>query len=112
MLVTLPVDEAIRIARGALRRPEDTRGDYVARCTREARVRLQMQPGLASAEGGTGRLVLASSGRSSLAPEACPHCWKVPKRYAREGREWICGECGRVVRVSVALAGSDISHAA
>ena len=111
LLVMLEPDEAIRIARGAARRPEEARSDYVARSAREARARMRYQAGQKKAAGdddllrisGARGRRLVTAERSSLAPGACPHCWRVPKRYAREGMEWLCGECGRPVRVSVTL---------
>ena len=112
LLVTLDPDEAVRIVRGAARRPDDIRADYVARCAREARARMHRstvrEPSDTSRPGaihhGHGRTTLVATERSSLPPAACPNCWHVPKRYTREGRDWWCGDCGRPVRVNVTLA--------
>ena len=114
LLVMLEPDEAIRIARGAARRSEDARSDYVVRSARDARARMRYQAGqkttvddsdLLRNSSARGRRRLVTTDRSSLAPGACPHCWRVPKYYAREGTVWLCGECGRPVQVSVTLVG-------
>lgn len=102
MLVNLPPEDAIRIAKAAAQRDEDVRSAYVERCARESR---GMSAGAPANEQVTRR---RNADDATLASDACPCCWKRPKSYVRVGREWRCGECDGVVQVMAALVETNV----
>ncbi|NJM41166.1 MAG: ParB/RepB/Spo0J family partition protein [Anaerolineae bacterium] len=106
-LVGLPDEVALKIARGAAKHDEDARPEYVNRCLRE--VKALTQSTSEARDRGCKNKSHNGQARSNgidqplLEPEACPCCYKTPKTYVRDGRQWRCGQCQSVVQLSVLM---------
>lgn len=90
--------EAISIAVSATKHDEGHRASYVNERIRKikARVRKEQLAAMPSA-------IEGDSDKPLLGPDACPHCWQVPRSYVRGREGWRCGACGGAVKVAVGL---------